>query len=97
MIRSTLCRLFRRPVPPPALPHLEIRAALARLDQDQAAVDAAMRQAFDRRRAALLRGDDAAADRLDREIDALGREQERAELIERRLLDRQAAATEATT
>lgn len=87
---SLLAKLLRRPSPPPIPTLAEINAALADLDRQKVEIDDAMRAAIDRRRAALLRDDDATADALDAEIDALGREQERAELLEQRLLDQAA-------
>ena len=84
LLRSLLGTALAVPAPSP----LDYRAALARLEADAGRVNDALRQAFDRRRAALLTGDDAEVDRLDAVIDALGREQERAEILERELLAR---------
>ncbi|MFT2093114.1 hypothetical protein ACMS1Z_00295 [Acidiphilium multivorum] len=84
LLRSLLGTAPAVPAPSP----LDYRAALARLEADAGRVNDALRQAFDRRRAALLTGDDAEVDRLDAVIDALGREQERAEILERELLAR---------
>ena len=87
MLRGLLNRLLSPRAPGARMP-LDYRAALARLEADAGRVNDALRQAFDRRRAALLTGDDAEVDRLDAVIDQLSREQERAEVIERELLSR---------
>lgn len=93
---DTILRLFRRKAPTPVPAPVEIRAALARLEAEAANVNDALREAFDRRRAALIAGNDAEADRLDAVIDALSREQERAEILERELLTRAATLPETT-
>ncbi len=91
MVRGLLNRLLRPTMPPAAAPgSLDYRAALARLEAEAERVNDALREAFALRRAALLAGDDAQADRLDREIDQLSREQERGEALERELLNRAA-------
>ncbi len=95
MLRGLLNRLLR-PAPPGTRTPLDYRAAIARLEAEAARVNDALREAFDRRRAALLAGDDAEADRLDREIDRLSREQERGDALERELLNR-AASLEANS
>ena len=95
MLRGLLNRLLR-PRPPSARTPLDYRAALARLEADAERVSVALRQAFDRRRAALLAGDDAAVDRLDAVIDQLSREQERGEVLERELLSRATTLPETT-
>lgn len=100
---TALIRLLRlrSPTPPAAAltaPSIaEVEAALADLDGQRAHLHAALRDALDRRRAALLADDDRAVDLLDSEIDRLSREDERAEVIERELLDRAATVSPTTT
>ncbi len=62
------------------------RAALAQLDAERDRVQQAIVLTLDRRAAALLADDDAMVEVLDREIDALHRDLERGDLIERRIL-----------
>lgn len=95
MLRGLLNRLLR-PRPPGARTPLDYRAALACLEADAERVNDALRRAFDQRRAALIAGDDGAVDRLDAVIDDLGREQERAEILERELLARASQFPETT-
>jgi hypothetical protein len=65
---------------------LSREAALPQLDAERDRVQQAIVLTLDRRAAALLADDDAQVEALDREIDQLHRDLERADLIERRLL-----------
>lgn len=82
----TVTRLLGLTPPAPQPLELDPRAALVQLDAERDRVQQAIVLTLDRRAAALLADDDAQVEALDREIDALHRDLERADLIERRLL-----------